>query len=652
MNRTIKAIIGVAFILVITFSAISICQNVGRSLKVDVTEEKIYTLADGTKNILGKLKQPLKLKLFYAKTAALKGPDQIRYFNNYYEFVKDLLEEYVAASNGMVELEVIDPRPFSEDEALAMRSGLKRFMITQEDNFFFGLVLQTQYGVEKVIPFFTPDRQNFVEYDISSLIDSVVTKQKKRVGILSSLPVTGDDVSGYMAQMMRAQGKSPKQPWVIMDQIKAQFSVVDVPADTNEISGVDVLLVIHPKGFPLQTLFAIDQFVLKGGRTVIFEDPFCVVDEPDQMAMQMGQGHSASSDINMLTRNWGLEMPADEFAGDIDLAVTASMGNDRPEKVIGFLELNKQCFNPDSVVTTNLKQVRVLFSGVLNEVAMDPNQGGDKIERMPLLMTTDRGNSWSATVYELSNPNPAELMRRFYPGNKPVVMGYLVTGKFKSSFPDGIEVEDGDRQAGDDTFLKTKKQTGLTEASEDCVVAVFADVDFISDLVAYEKSFFGMTVSGDNSTLLLNLLDDLSGSSDLISIRSRGNFKRPFTLVDKIETQAEQKTMEEENKIDNELAGFQNELQKIVAEAMSKGQTVIDNSILQKRKEAEYKIRQLEREKNLIKLERREQVDRLGRILLNINMLAAPAVILVIAVFLGIFRSVRKRHYISHASDS
>jgi len=269
VNRTIRAIIGAVFILVITFSAVSICQNIGKSLKVDITEQKLYTLSDGTKAILAKLNQPIKLKLYYAKTAALKGPDQIRYFNNYYEFVKALLEQYAVEAKGMVDLVIIDPRPFSEDEAEALRYGLRRFSITEEENFFFGVVAQTQFGVEKVIPFFSPERQNFVEYDISYLIDTAITRQKIRVGIMSSLPVMGEDVSGYMAQMMRMQGQQPRGPWAVVEQLRKKYEVTDVPTDVNDINDIDILLVIHPKELVEKTLFAIDQFVLKGGRAIM-----------------------------------------------------------------------------------------------------------------------------------------------------------------------------------------------------------------------------------------------------------------------------------------------------------------------------------------------------------------------------------------------
>ncbi len=235
MNRTIRAIIGAVCILVIVFSAISICQNIGKSWKADVTDQKLYTLSDGTKAILAKLHQKVVIKLYYAKTAALKGPDQIKFFNNYYEFVKSLLEEYVGAAKGMVELQVIDPRPFSQDEVDALQFGLKRFSITEEESFFFGLVVRTPFGVEKAIPFFSPDRQNFVEYDISYLIDTAITRQKKRIGIMSSLPVMGQDISPYMAQMMRMQNQRPQPPWTIVEHLRKKYEVQSLATDVMRL---------------------------------------------------------------------------------------------------------------------------------------------------------------------------------------------------------------------------------------------------------------------------------------------------------------------------------------------------------------------------------------------------------------------------------
>ena len=617
MNRTIQAIVGAILVLIIAFSGISICQNLGARWKVDVTDQQLYTLSDGTKAILGRLNQPLKVKLFYAKTAALKGPDQIRFFNNYYEFVRALLAEYVAASNGTVQLEVIDPRPFSDDEEQALRVGLQRFPITEEENFFFGLVVQTQFGVEKTIPFFSPDRQNFVEYDISYLIDTAVTRQKKRIGIMSSLPVMGDDVSGYMAQMMRMQGQQPTPPWTIVEHLKKSYEVTGVPTDVNDINDVDILVVIHPKDLPEKAQFAIDQFVLKGGPTILCVDPHSMADRPQRNPMQQMTVQKQSSDLDRLLGTWGLEMAANTFAGDRSLLLEAPMGqNQRVEPVMGFLGLQPGCFNKDNVITTDLNQIRVLFAGVLKEKALpgqekagaDPNETADEtptvaIERTPLIMTTARGNSWSVTnSFELMFPDPAKLMGHFMEGNKPVAMGYLVTGRLPSSFPEGIEIEveaetEGDEDPNGPTMV-SRHVTGLTEASENCAVVVFSDVDFLWDQLAYVSyGPFGKAPAGDNSALLINSIEDLSGSGDLISIRSRGNFKRPFTVVDEIEQEAERETADEMTLINLQIEGFNQELQTLVAGAKGQDQQeIVGSTIVENKRKLEVKIREAERQ--------------------------------------------------------
>jgi len=664
MNRTIRATIGAVLVLVIAFSAISICQNIGSSVKLDVTDQKLYTLSKGTKAILAKLNQPIKLDLYYAKTAALKGPDQIRYFNNYYEFVRALLEQYAAEARGMVDLQIIDPRPYSEDEVRALRYGLRRFSITEEENFFFGLIVQTQFGVEKAIPFFSPDRQNFVEYDISYLIDTAITRQKRQIGIMSSLPVTGG-VTGYMAQMMRMQGQQPPEPWTIVEQLRSKYEVKEIPTDVNDINDVDILLVIHPKNLPEQTQFAIDQFVLKGGRAIVCVDPHCLADRPDRRQMQMGMPPSQSSDLSPLLKTWGLEMPQSTFAGDRSLMLSAPIGQDgRLENIIGFLDLRpeEKCFNANNAMTADLNRVRILFAGVLTPVERPQEQDKEdqskqesapEIQRTPLIMTTNKGNSWKVDgPYELTFLQPSKLMDKFMDGIEPVTMGYLVTGRFKSAYPDGIEIEvDAETEDPNETKKIKKRITGLTEADQDCAVMVFADVDFISDMLAYQESFFGKLVVGDNSALLLNAIDDLTGSSDLISIRSRGNFRRPFTVVDEIEQRANEETQAEVQKLNAEIAGFTTELQTILASAKEEKAEVVGGSILQKQREIELKKRQAQRQLREVRAKRREKIEHLGNALRNFNMLAAPAVILVITVVLGVRRSVRKRHYISHASD-
>jgi ABC-2 type transport system permease protein len=655
MNRTIRAAIAVILVLIVTFSVIIVFQNIGKRIKVDVTEQKVYTLSAGTKAILGKLNQPITLKLYYSKTAAMKGPDQIKYFNNYYEFVRALLEEYVAVAKGMVKLEIIDPRPFSDDEVQAMRYGLKKFPITEEENFFFGLAAQTQFGVEKAIAFFAPDRQNFVEYDISHLIDTAITRQKKTIGVLSSLPVMGE-TSEYMAQMMRMQGQTPRVAWTIIEQLKQQYEVKNIPAESNEINEIDILLVIHPKNLSQQTLFAIDQYVLKGGPMICCVDPHCYADQQNPMMRQFGSV-SQGSDLNKLLNTWGLDMPEMTFAGDRELAIRASITADqRPEKIIGFLNLTPPtCFNAESVITAQLNSVRVLFAGVFNEIipSNDANEAG-RIKRTPLVKTTAKGNGFKLdSQYEIVMLNPAALLKDFLDGSKPVIMGYMLTGRFKSSFPDGIDVKQESKSKDPNAPEKPPMHvTGLTEATADCAAVVFSDVDFITDAMAYQNTIFGKLVIADNSTLLMNAVDALAGSSDLISIRSRGGIRRPFTVVDEIEAKAEAETADEVAKINAEIAGFEEELRTLMTSTNEEQKQIIGGSIVQKTKDLEIKKLKARRQLREVNMKKRQRIEHLGNRLRAFNMLAAPAVILIIAVVLGIRRSVMKRHYISHASDA
>lgn len=676
MNRTMRAALGIILVLIIAFSGISVCQNIGRRVRVDVTDQGIYTLSKGTKSILGKLNQPIKAKLFYARTAAMKGPDQIRFFNNYYTFVRTLLDEYVAAANGMIELEVIDPRPFSDDEEQAMRYGLKRFPMNEEENFVFGLVIQTQFGVEKTIPFFSPDRQSFVEYDISYLIDTAITKQKKKIGVMSSLAVMGQDMSDYMARMMQMQGQQPEQPWTIVEQLRKEYEVTSVGTDVNDINGVDLLLVVHPKELPEKTQFAIDQYVLKGGRAIICVDPHCISDRPQRNPMQMSVQDQSSS-LDTLLHAWGLDMPKNTFAGDRGLAIEAAVNRDqRPEKIIGYLGLQPGCFNKDSVITTDLNQVRVLFAGVLKELDLtkasaqakgtDPNKPQEAaqaastpaIQRTPLIMTTATGNAWKIeNSFELMFPDAAKLMGRFIEGTEPVKMGYMVTGRFKSSFPQGIEVEVADKEAKDadpNTPKMVKKHiTGLTEATSDCAVIVFSDVDFLSDQMAYANSFFGKMTVGDNAALLVNSVEELGGSGDLISIRSRGNYKRPFTVVDKVEQEAEKETADKIAVINAQIEGFNQKLQELVSSAKGGDkENVVGDAIVQQKRDLELKIYAAQKELRALQAKRRQSIEELGSALKTLDVVSIPAVVMVIALVLGTWRGLRRRHYISHASDA
>ncbi|MDD5090802.1 MAG: GldG family protein, partial [Candidatus Wallbacteria bacterium] len=213
MNTTTRTICAILCIAVITLCAVMITGRIfGHTRFCDLTEFNLYSLSQGTKSIISKINQPITLKLYYSRVASRKGPEQIRFWNNYYLYVRDLLEEYAGLSGGRLKLEVIDPRPFSPEEDEALRFGIQRFQLSEEESFFFGLAAVTELGREKVIKFFEPNRQEFVEYDISKMISELLQRERKKVGILSFLPVTGSDMSPYLMQMLRMQGKTPEKP--------------------------------------------------------------------------------------------------------------------------------------------------------------------------------------------------------------------------------------------------------------------------------------------------------------------------------------------------------------------------------------------------------------------------------------------------------
>ena len=651
--NTLRTTLGIILILVITFSGINICQNMGQRIKLDVTEKKLYSLTDGSKAILKKLGQPITAKLYFAKTASLKAPDQIRFFSNYYEYVRALLEEYANQSNGMVRLEVIDPRPYSKDEEDAVRYGLKRFNITEEEGFFFGMVIQTEFGAEKSIPFFSPERQRFVEYDISYLIDTAITRQKKTIGVMSSLDIMGDDVTDYMRQMMRYQGQQVKEPWTVVAHLRQQYEVKTVAADVNDINAVDLLMVIHPKSLPEQTQFAIDQYVLKGGRAIVCVDPYAYTDRPAQPnpMQQMQAPPVQNSNLPVLFKAWGLDMPDNTFAGDEALALMTNAGGGRTEAMLAYLNFKQGCFNEDSAITSELNSVRMPFVGKLT--VLDPNS---PLTHTPLLETTGTGNTWNVSnPYELAMLSPERIRMKFMPGTQPVPIAYMVSGLFPSAYPEGITLTTSTPDPNDpnETITSTEQVTGLTQAAEDCAVVVISDVDFITDTLAYQKTFFGsMSPVGDNSALILNAIEGLFGSNELISIRSRGNYTHPFELVNKIEEEAKAETKGEVEVLDAVISKYNQDLQQLVSNAQDGQEAVIGSDILTQRRNLEAKILEAKRNLNEVRLKRRERIEALGNRLRQWNMLAAPAVILCMAVIIGIRRSVRKRHYITQTSKA
>jgi ABC-2 type transport system permease protein len=269
----------------------------------------------------------------------------------------------------------------------------------------------------------------------------------------------------------------------------------------------------------------------------------------------------------------------------------------------------------------------------------------------PLLKTTAKGNTWNVSnPYELAMLSPERIRMKFMPGTQPVNIAYMVSGRFASAYPQGITLTTSNPDPNDpnETITHTQQVTGLTQATEDGAVIVISDVDFLGDNLAYQKTFFGsMSPVGDNSAMVLNTIEGLFGSNELISIRSRGNYTHPFELVNKIEEEAEAETKDEVEVLGAVISQYNQDLQQLVAKAQGGQETVIGSDILTQRRNLETKILEAKRNLNDVKLKRRERIEALGNRLRQWNMLAAPAVILCLAVIVGVRRSARKRHYIT-----
>ncbi|MBL7219153.1 MAG: GldG family protein [Phycisphaerae bacterium] len=664
MKTTIRLILALIFVGVISISAVLLSRKGVGGAQVDFTSGGLYTLSDGTKSILGKLNQTITLKLYYARVAAMKGPDQIRFWNNYYLYVRDLLEEYTRLSGGKIKLELIDPRTYSADEEEAIRNGIKRFPISDDESFYFGMLATTELGKDDVIEFFEPNRQELVEYDVSKIISSLMQRKKRKIGIVSSLPVMGPaNMSPYMMQMMRMQGRQPDPPWTITRQMQIDYEVQSLKLDTHEVpDDIDFLMVIHPKNLDQKARFAIDQFVMKGGKLMVFVDPHCLADRPprDPRNPYAGLSHHAGSDLNNLLINWGVVVATKKIA--VDRAVATKTGRP-PQAFLPYLTLNSECVNASEAMVAKINDVRMLFAGAISR------HGGYSTFR-PLLSTTKTGSTWlPKDATSLNMPDAQKIQKEVRDGTEPVVLACLLTGKFTTNFPTGIEVErDGADDETPDTQPattrpattqpattqpattqpkdKTKRIEPVKESAEGAMVLVVSDVDILTDMLCYDRSFFGMAQSGSNVPFVLNALEFLSGSKDLISIRSRGRFSRPFTVVDEIERETDRQTQEEIDAVNAKIKGYQSELDALGKKSGSEQDAaVLQEAVLAKRRQIEADITAANRQLRDLKSIRREKVEALEFKLKIYNIAAASAILLLIAILLWLFRYFRAKHY-------
>ncbi len=614
LKKNLKVITAIFLIALITFSSITLLAKVGRALKLDLTKDRIYSLSDETKKIIGGLNHPVRLKLFFSRTEALKGFDSLRAYNNYFFYIRDLVREYASRSQGKITLEIIDPRRDSREEREALQYGLRPIPTAGDDRFFFGLVLTTEFGQEKAIPLLSPERQQLAEYDITEMIHSATSRAKKKIGILASVNLAA---ATYPAETARSMGlliDAGQKGRSVLEQLKDHYDVTMLPPDGASFQKLDAVVVVHPRNLSEQTLAALDQVVVGGGKLVVFQDPAFMA---DPLAGSAGSAYASgqnASNLNRLLAAWGCEMPANLLAADPGLAVQAPAARDaataRPATLI---TLKGNAIPHEGGLNAGVTRVRVFNAGAL------------KLKTVPGI-TADALLRTSETGYVVRTDSPQQ---RASEGKEAVTLGVRLTGTFPSALA-------GDPAQVAGTEAGTKPAGGKASA----VVVVFSDVDMLTGPLAAPES--PTALAGGNADLVLSIMESLTGSVSLASIKARGRIIRPFTAVDRMEESYDQSTAPTVVTLQSEITAGERELNSLAMKTQAGEESLLKEEILRSRKLAETKVSRAREELAAIQHKKRVMVESLftkGKVFI---LLAGPLSVLLIPALMLTSRLIRR----------
>ncbi len=574
MNRRLLSTSGLVLAAVLFFAVNILSEALFRSARLDLTANRLYTLSDGTRNVLARLEEPITLRFFYSAKMANSLPQMRDYAGR----VRDLLEEYVALADGRLRLEVIDPEPFSDAEDRAVENGLQGVPVSASgDLFYFGLVGVNSTDDTEAIAFFQAEKEQFLEYDLTKFVYQLSEPKKPVVGVISSLPL--EFGPGGIQAAMRGQSR----PYGIMTSMQQFFEVRTLKGELTEVADdVDVLLLLHARSLSDQTLYAVDQFVLGGGRVILFADPY------SETAAQLPPAPGAPPDpldpqTSIPTRlldAWGVEIAEGKLVGDRLLATKVNAGGMGRRQIVDYvawLGLRDRVLNRDDVVTGQLGTVTVASAGALTA------KEGATTTLTPLL-----SSSLDSMLFDVAkvrrNPDPEALIAEFEPDPGRHVIAARIGGPVASAFdgppPKPKAAEDADK-AEDDETTDTKSEPKPHRAQSDGPVnlIVVADADMIDDRFWLQRQqLLGqefLVPTSNNADFLINGIDNLAGSNDLISLRSRARSQRPFVVIDNIRRNAEHKFLAEEKALRDKLQAAEQQ----VADVQSKA-TVGENAIL------------------------------------------------------------------------
>jgi ABC-type uncharacterized transport system involved in gliding motility auxiliary subunit len=619
---------GIVIILVL-FLAVNIGANAAlRSVRLDLTEGKLYTLSSGTKNILKSLEEPVTLRFYLSQKLANSMPG----INSYAVRVRELLEEYQREADGKVKLYILDPEPFSEEEDRAVGFGLQGIPVNGGNaTFYFGLAGTNSVDDEQLIPFFQPDREEFLEYDITRMIYQLAHPEPVTVGLITSLPMQGDPGKAFFGQ------SGGSEPWVIVEQIEQLFSVRVLEPPLERIADdISVLMIVHPKGLSDQDLYAIDQYVVKGGRALVFIDPYSESEQPavDDSNPFAAMQAPRNSEFDRLLDAWGVEMATDQVVGDMLNAKKVRAQRGQRLSVVKYpvwMDLDRENFNEEDIVTSELKSIAVASIGILQK------KSGSDINLVPLLHSSEQ--SMQISTRRLGRfADPEELVRNFRPDNKQYVMAARLSGRIRSAFQDG-------RPAGDTTDATADGH--VAESAEPINMIIVADTDMLADRFWVQKQdFFGQRLAipiAANASFVTNALENLSGSNDLISVRNKGEFSRPFTKVEEIQEEAEKKFREKEKALQDRLRETEEKIRQL--QNKKQGDTAFMLSAQQQREINNFRQEKIKIRKELrnVQHELQKDIERLERRMKFFNIGLAPLLVAIGGIIVSLYRSRRRR---------
>lgn len=627
----------------ILFLAVNVFASISfRSARLDLTEQKLYTLSEGTLQTLSELEEPITLRFYYSESLIAESP----LLQTYGDRVRSLLGEYVAHADGNLILEVIDPEPFTEAEDQAVAAGLARAQIGG-DQVFFGLVGTNTIDGREVIPFFVPDREEFLEYDLTQLVSRLNQTRRPVLGIVTNLTLD----TGPVGMGAVEQGVAP-EPYFVYEQLRDAFQIEFLEQDFDEVpASVDVLMIAHPRELDDRTQFAIDQFVLGGGRALVFVDPYSEVSLVPGPTGQPIRGYTESSNLDRLLNAWGVDMEdevivADRAAGAL---VPANFDPRRGELTyVAWLNLGPESLNASELVTEPLQ--RGINLGTVGHLEQTAEASTDMI---PLVVSTP--DSMLIPVDEVRfQPDMDRLLREFEPTPEQYVIAARVTGPVRTAFPDGRppdEEENGEQDAEDGAGenASSDEEAYLRQSDGPINIIVMADSDIFDDAIYVGQVNMGgapQRVSGrDNDAFILNAVDYLMGSNDLLSLRARAVSDRPFEVVEDLRRAAEERFLEEEQILRTRLEEVEQRLRELRGQVRGMGEDAAPELNLRRQQElARFREEQIETRQRLREVQRslRADIEDLGFRLKAINIALIPFLIAIFAIGLVVGHRVRR----------